>query len=226
MMPSSVRALLLFSSLPGLSLGLSMSAPTILSISVPRYIMEGSEAVLTCNYRYHSQPYSVRWYKNGKEFYSFVADKAEPRAVHSTLGVTVDLARSGSMSVGLSEVSALTTGRFRCEVSGEAPMFATDTKYSDLTVVSAPASGPQITGARPSYHVREPVSVTCDLRGSRPAANLTWYINNQRVSQYLYFCLVASSSLLGLNKLLHKTKQFPYFMLEKAIRMIYNQIIC
>ena len=72
MIPSSVRALLLLSSLPGLSLGLSMSAPTILSISVPRYIMEGSEAVLTCNYRYHSQPYSVRWYKNGKEFYRLV----------------------------------------------------------------------------------------------------------------------------------------------------------
>ena len=179
----TLSLLLLLSTLPHLSLSLSMAAPTILNISVPRYIMEGDMAVLTCNYRYHSQPYSVRWYKNGKEFYSFVADKAEPRAVHSTLGVTVDLQRSGSRSVALTDVSGLTTGRFRCEVSGEAPMFATDTRYADLTVVTAPVSGPQITGARPSYQVRDPVSVTCSLQGSRPAANLTWYINNQQVNE-------------------------------------------
>ena len=182
----TLSLLLLLSTLPHLSLSLSMAAPTILNISVPRYIMEGDMAVLTCNYRYHSQPYSVRWYKNGKEFYSFVADKAEPRAVHSTLGVTVDLQRSGSRSVALTDVSGLTTGRFRCEVSGEAPMFATDTRYADLTVVTAPVSGPQITGARPSYQVRDPVSVTCSLQGSRPAANLTWYINNQQVSGLCY----------------------------------------
>ena len=123
---------------------------------------------------------------------------AKSGALHSRAHCGVDLQRSGSRSVTLTDVSGLTTGRFRCEVSGEAPMFATDTKYADLSVVTAPASGPLITGARPSYHVRDPVSVTCTLQGSRPAANLTWYINNQQVSA---LCLLSFHDIIAWNQI-------------------------
>ena len=34
----------------------------------------------------------------------------------------------------------------RCEVSEEAPMFATDSAYGDLLVVVTPKNGPSITG--------------------------------------------------------------------------------
>ena len=36
--------------------------------------------------------------------------------------------------------------RYRCEVSEEGPMFATDSKYGDLLVVVTPTNGPSITG--------------------------------------------------------------------------------
>ena len=156
-------------------------APMIRSVIAPRYLMSGSETVLQCDYQYHNLPYSVRWYKNGKEFYSFVGDKTEPRSVHWTPGVVVDTERSGPRDVILTSVNLASTGRYRCEVSGQAPMFATDTKFADLTVVQAPDSGPDISGDKPSYHVGDKVNINCTVSGSSVAANITWYINNQMV---------------------------------------------
>ena len=69
--------------------------PVIKSVAVPRYLEAGASCLLRCDYSYRGQPYSVRWYRNGKEFYSYVADKARPLAVHPTPGITVDTARSG-----------------------------------------------------------------------------------------------------------------------------------
>ena len=40
------------------------------------------------------------------------------------------------------------TRRYRCEVSEEGPMFATDSKYGDLLVVVTPHNGPRIDGAQ------------------------------------------------------------------------------
>ena len=37
---------------------------------------------------------------------------------------------------------------YRCEVSGEAPIFATDSKYGDMLVVVVPDQGPIIDGAK------------------------------------------------------------------------------
>ena len=114
--------------------------------------------------------------------FSFVLDKAEPQSVHPVAGLTVDLAGSSQSRVSLVSVSRETTGRFRCEVSGAAPVFPTDTKYADLLVVEAPRSaGPLITGSKGRYNVGDNLSLNCSMAGTWPAANLTWYINNKKV---------------------------------------------
>ena len=123
--------------------------------------------------------------------FSFVLDKAEPQSVHPVAGVTVDLAGSSRSTVSLLSVSRETTGGFRCEVSGAAPVFPTDTKYADLLVVEAPSSaGPLISGSRGRYDLGDTATINCSLASTWPAANLTWYINNKRVS-------LLSSSLLS-----------------------------
>ena len=40
------------------------------------------------------------------------------------------------------------TGRYRCEVSEEGPMFATDSAFDDLLVVVIPSEGPKIVGGK------------------------------------------------------------------------------
>ena len=50
--------------------------------------------------------------------------------------------------VTLSPLTLASTGRYRCEVSEEGPMFATDSAYGDLLVVVVPdQEGPRIEGA-------------------------------------------------------------------------------
>ena len=56
--------------------------------------------------------------------------------------------------VTLSPLNLDTTGRYRCEVSEEGPIFATDSEYGDLLVVVTPQEGPKIEGAHHRSEMR------------------------------------------------------------------------
>ena len=96
----------------------------------------------------------------------------------------------------LVNTSLETTGRFRCEVSTEAPMFSSESKYGDLLVVALPAHPPVILGAESHYDPGDFLHLNCSSYESRPAADLTWYINDQQVNINLllpyYGCHVVS----------------------------------
>ena len=50
-----------------------MYTPVVVSsVTVPQYGVEGKHAVLYCSYRSVQPVYSVRWYKNGKEFFRWL----------------------------------------------------------------------------------------------------------------------------------------------------------
>ena len=68
--------------------------------------------------------------------------------MHNLAGISVELSKSSMNYVTLSPLSLASTGRYRCEVSEEGPMFATDSKYGDLLVVVVPQNGPRIDGAQ------------------------------------------------------------------------------
>ena len=86
--------------------------PVIKSVAVPRYLEAGASCLLRCDYSYRGQPYSVRWYKNGKEFYSYLPGKASPVTVHELPGVTVEAAQSSMNYVTLSPLGLASTGRW------------------------------------------------------------------------------------------------------------------
>ena len=44
----------------------------VVGVDVPKYVQLGADAALHCSYSSTSPVYSVRWYKGGKEFYSFL----------------------------------------------------------------------------------------------------------------------------------------------------------
>ncbi|KAH1028747.1 hypothetical protein HUJ05_002077 [Dendroctonus ponderosae] len=48
-----------------------------------------------------------------------------------------------------------------------------------------PESDPVITGGQPRYHIGDTVNVTCSIRSSKPAANLTWLINERKADPKL-----------------------------------------
>ena len=96
--------------------------------------------------------------------------------------IKVELSKSSMNYVTLSPLSLDTTGRYRCEVSEEGPMFATDSAYGDLLVVVVPQEGPKLIGARSRYFLGENISINCTSSPTLPPANLTFYINQKLVS--------------------------------------------
>ena len=55
--------------------------------------------------------------------------------IYARPGVNVDAGRSGDREVTLTNLGQKSTGRYRCEVSTEAPSFATVSNYGDMVVV-------------------------------------------------------------------------------------------
>ena len=78
--------------------------------------------------------------------------------------------------------------RDRCEVSTEAPMFSTESKHGDLLVLVLPRAAPVIMGGDKEYAPGDFLHLNCTSYESKPAADLTWYINGVKVSVMNLFC--------------------------------------
>ena len=91
-------------------------------------------------------------------------------------GLTVSPAGSGPHSVSLYEISREAGGRYRCEVSTEAPHFFTAVE-AVLVTVSALPQGPLLTGLKSSYSLEENIFVNCSTFQSLPAPTISWYVN-------------------------------------------------
>eukprot|EP00095_Tigriopus_kingsejongensis_P008172 maker-scaffold1032_size68796-snap-gene-0.13 protein:Tk08172 transcript:maker-scaffold1032_size68796-snap-gene-0.13-mRNA-1 annotation:"cell adhesion molecule 3 precursor" len=149
---------------------------------IPPHAFRGQKAVLRCNYDLEGDDlYSIKWYFNQKEFYRYIPSDNPPVTIfkhHS--GVNVNPKLSSMKEVVLDEIDFLTSGQYRCEISGDAPMFQTASAEGLLFVVDLPDSGPDIFGGRPRYTVGDEVNVTCASRNSLPAAKLSWYVNGEK----------------------------------------------
>ncbi|XP_047120360.1 uncharacterized protein LOC124803224 [Schistocerca piceifrons] len=154
----------------------------LLEVRVPVHAVRGQTARLECRFDLEGESlYSVKWYKDGREFYRFVPRDTPPAQLFPLPGVAVEIGNSTSSRVVLRDLTAATSGRYRCEVSGEAPSFQTVSDHGDLLVVALPEEGPRITGGRPRYQIGDTVDVNCTSGRSRPAAQLAWFINGDRV---------------------------------------------
>uniref|UniRef100_A0A146LR61 Ig-like domain-containing protein n=2 Tax=Lygus hesperus TaxID=30085 RepID=A0A146LR61_LYGHE len=157
-------------------------------VIIPPYVLLGHEAKLSCVFELRGDTlYSVKWYKSGQEFYRYTPGEMPMVQVFPVSGVYVDLSKSNVSVVTLTQTEIETSGRYRCEVSGEAPFFDTKTHFKDMTIVSLPKTGPVIYGARPSYKPGDKVSLICSAGPSSPPPHLTWFINGLHTnSSYIH----------------------------------------
>jgi len=165
-------------------------------VGVPTYAIQGKQAVLECPYDLEgSTLYSVKWYKNGREFFRFLPKNQHPMTVYVRDGVEVDKNRSNERSVTLANLVQSTTGRYRCEVSTEGPTFATVSQFGDLLVVVLPNKGPMIAGGKLRYSLGDNVDVNCTSSNSKPAAEINWFINGKPApNEYLVEYPIRNSS--------------------------------
>eukprot|EP00096_Caligus_rogercresseyi_P002471 TRINITY_DN14604_c0_g1_i1.p1 TRINITY_DN14604_c0_g1~~TRINITY_DN14604_c0_g1_i1.p1 ORF type:complete len:311 (+),score=72.94 TRINITY_DN14604_c0_g1_i1:859-1791(+) len=150
-------------------------------VTIPPHAIRGQNTRLKCNYDLQGDKlYSIKWYRNGKEFYRYIPTDIPSRSIFNGNGIHVDRTESTETSVLLRNVDLNTTGKFRCEVSGEAPSFQTAYEEAVLAVIDLPDDGPIITGGFPRYHIGDRVDVNCTSYKSKPAAKLKWYINGEQ----------------------------------------------
>ena len=91
-------------------------------------------------------------------------------------GVTVSPAGSDPHSLSLYQITREAGGRYRCEVSTEAPHFYTAVEAVTVTVSALPR-GPLLTGLKSSYSVEENILANCSTFHSLPAPTISWYVN-------------------------------------------------
>ncbi|KAL1140625.1 hypothetical protein AAG570_000555, partial [Ranatra chinensis] len=107
-----------------------------LHVAVPQYKLRGELAVLECHYELEGDTlYSVKWYKENEEFYRFVPKSNPPQQSYKVEGIKVDHQLSDSRQVALRGVNLKSTGVYRCEVSAEAPSFASAQSEGRMEVV-------------------------------------------------------------------------------------------
>ncbi|XP_047488228.1 uncharacterized protein LOC125038704 [Penaeus chinensis] len=151
------------------------------SVLVPQPGISGRDAQLECRWAAGTKGfYSVRWYKDGEQFYSYIPQNQPEKVDHNLPGVSVFLSTSDENVVTLRKIDLSSEGTYRCEVMSEAPTFETSFGSANLTVVHMPQN-PQITGLQIKYTEGDTLRINCTVRDSRPPAVISFRVNGREM---------------------------------------------
>ncbi|XP_072949887.1 uncharacterized protein [Epargyreus clarus] len=153
----------------------------------PSVVQRGSDATLACLYELTDAPlYSVKWYRGRHEFYRYSPTETPATKIFPFAGINVDLARSNQSQVVLTRVSFGLSGNFSCEVTADAPSFATSIVSNNMEVVVIPPTSPSIYTTQHYYMPGDVLRANCSSGPSRPPSELTFYINDIPVKPGIY----------------------------------------
>ncbi|XP_065351107.1 uncharacterized protein LOC135946710 [Cloeon dipterum] len=154
------------------------------SIQVPPTVSVGTDVYLRCLYDLEGDSlYMLKWYCGKEEFYRYVPKELPPTRVFPLPGFGVDVDKSDTHTVVLRSVSLEMSGRYRCEVSADAPTFHTAMVARWMHVVEFPEGRPELSPEKRRYAVGEVLRANCTTAPSTPPANVTWWLNGQRVNE-------------------------------------------
>ncbi|XP_015587348.1 uncharacterized protein LOC107264028 [Cephus cinctus] len=153
-------------------------------IQVPTAVRNGDSAILNCWYDTEGDTlYAVKWYKGPREFYRY-SPKDNPAVKNFPIGsLRVNISESNATQIVLNDLELDSAGTYSCEVSADAPSFHTAIASAVMNVVELPNQRPSIHGLKNKYRVGDMLRGNCTSGRSKPAANLTWYINDRQPLQ-------------------------------------------
>ncbi|XP_042864414.1 uncharacterized protein LOC122248465 [Penaeus japonicus] len=157
---------------------------TITRLSLPTPLAVGEGGVLECDWTYDGDHvYTLKWYSGIREFYRWTPQETPPaKAFPIDARFRVDLGESEGGRVKIFNVTLAATGRYRCEVSGEAPTFQTSYESDIITVVDLPDERPVLsTGGKEHFRLGDVIGINCSSHGAKPAPELSFYVNDVTV---------------------------------------------
>lgn len=130
---------------------------------------------------------SVKWYKDGHEFFRYAPLQAPTVTTFDVAGVHLasqpPVCNAHVCTIRLRDLrSPHSSGAYRCEISGDAPEFQLAHRTSNMTVAALPRHDPDIGGLAASYSFHSSVVANCTTDRSSPAATIGWFLNNVPVS--------------------------------------------
>lgn len=150
-------------------------------LGVPGFVLKGEPVWLDCGYDLEDDElYSVKWYKDNVEFYRYLPSDRPSAQKFKLDGVFLDIRHSNATHAFLYTSEMETEGEYSCEVSTEIPTFRTYKASKELYVYVIPDGEPAIFGVQRRYSIGTEVNITCEFGPSKPAAELTWYINGEK----------------------------------------------
>ncbi|XP_055589586.1 uncharacterized protein LOC129741820 [Uranotaenia lowii] len=153
-------------------------------VTVPTAIRKGEDAHLYCNWEMEDKErlYSIKWYRGRREFFRYTPlEQPSMKVFNSVSGVVVESSLSNENLVVIK--AANLSGKYSCEVSADAPSFHTVIVSGDMEVIEPPRDIPMIQGTQTRYRAGDILRANCSSLSSKPAANLTWTINDVPVLQ-------------------------------------------
>ncbi|XP_042899950.2 junctional adhesion molecule 2A [Parasteatoda tepidariorum] len=166
------EAIFFMSILPIISLSIKIT-----KFEVPSLVIPGDSAVLTCFYDLGREKlYSVKWYKDKVEFFRFFPSLTPQYMAFPVPGIDIDLSKLSPNTVQLRNLSLKSEGQYTCQVSADEPYFGCVQVHRDVVVYIPPESSPRISGELTEYG--DNLTLHCSSAKSKPAANLSWYVND------------------------------------------------
>ncbi|XP_074036711.1 uncharacterized protein isoform X2 [Leptinotarsa decemlineata] len=154
-------------------------------IRAPEAVKRGESVTLVCDYDLESAAlYTIKWYRDDEEFYRFVPKESPPFQAFEVAHLCVDLSKSNSKEVTITNVERETSGIFKCEVTADAPLFHTDMQTARLIVADVPEDVPVLKLETPKVALGSKIRANCTTPGSYPAMNITWSLNDLDVPDF------------------------------------------
>ncbi|KAJ8676000.1 hypothetical protein QAD02_011786 [Eretmocerus hayati] len=169
-------------------------------LHAPRIIdPRASELVLRCDYDLRGHElYSVSWYRNQQMLFKYQPSSSPPGIEYQidsddnrqhTPDVRVSINRSNATHLFLKGNQDIARGNprryegtYACEVLIERTFLA-DYAMANVSAAILPKSDPVLEGLSQTYQVGEQLDATCTSAPSLPAAELTFYLNGQKIEQ-------------------------------------------
>ncbi|XP_047020595.1 cell adhesion molecule 3-like [Helicoverpa zea] len=149
----------------------------------PSAVKLGDTVLLGCKWTLEGNEtlYSVKWYRGRQEFFSYLPKEYPFTRIFAQPGIEVDVSRSTSQQVVLREATRALAGRYRCEVSADAPSFHTQVRSAYIHVVELPPEKPTIKAEKGWYASGDSLRAQCSSPPADPPANLTWLLNGRDI---------------------------------------------
>ncbi|CAL4133346.1 unnamed protein product [Meganyctiphanes norvegica] len=162
----------------------------VTQLEVVPHVPRNEDVKLTCHFTSPNKHISsIKWFHNDVQFYRYMPSEDPPTEFYPVDGengeplIKVDRSRSNGTEIYLTDVNLSASGTYRCMVTGDAPMFLSDSEEANLTVTVIPDGQPNLEGeVHRSYRPGNTVTLNCTSAPSVPPAKLVWIVNDKQAS--------------------------------------------